>query len=438
MTRLKIALCKTSFLGPVSGADEVLLSYAVKLHQSGHDVTVVLLYPPAVDDRYLSRLKLAEVPLTVIVRRSFLFAGMRTLRDVLSSALFFLFLLKRAPDGLRKVWQIVLGIISRFHYRACRTYFANERPDLLHVFTPDTGAAMMIRAGSELGIPVLYHELGTPDHLPMLNDYYRRLEKVLPLCTEVAALSPRLARGWSERFPFLRSVSVLPLMMERYTTFNPGSQPAWNRKETVFGFAARLEEGKGPLVLLDALASVNREGLVAVVRIAGTGPQLLEAKARARELKLDQACEFVGHYSEPLGRTAFMNSLDVFVLPSRAEGTPNGIIEAMAHGVPVISTRVGGVPDIVDDDSGILIPPGDAGALADAMLSLARDPARRKAMGVAAKQHYEKLFSPAAVLPLMLQTYDRVTRNGDGLSPLSEYGSQHPWAESPVTTRNVS
>jgi glycosyltransferase involved in cell wall biosynthesis len=431
--QLKVTLCKTAFAGPISGADEVLLTYAVKLHQSGHEVTVVLLYPPAVDDPYLRRLKLAEVPLSVIVSRSFLFAAMRTVRDVLSNALFFLFLLKRAPEGLRKVWQFVLGIISRFHYRTCRTYFANQRPDLLHVFTPDTGAAMMIRAGSELGIPVLYHEMGTPNHLPMLNGYYRRLEKVLPLCTEVAALSPRLARGWSERFPFLRSVSVLPLMMERYTTFNLGSLPAMDGKETVFGFAARLEEGKGPLVLLEALAAVNRDELIAVARIAGTGPQLLEAKDRARELQLHDACEFVGHYSEPLGRTAFMNSLDVFVLPSRAEGTPNGVIEAMAHGVPIIATQVGGVPDIVDAECGILIPPGDAAALADAMLSLARNPARRIAMGVAAKQRYEKLFSPAAVLPVMLQTYARVTRNGhEFVQPPSEDGIQHPWIEPEV------
>src|SRR5439155_15846398 len=144
------------------------------------------------------------------------------------------------------------------------------------------------------------------------------------------------------------------------------------------------EEGKGPLVLLDALAEVNRQGPLAVARIAGIGPQLLEVNARVRELAIREACEFVGQYSEPLGRTAFMESLDVFVLPSLAEGTPNVIIEAMAHGVPVIASAVGGVPDIVNPQSGILIPPGDADALAEAMLLLARDPQRRKEMGAAA------------------------------------------------------
>ena len=123
-----------------------------------------------------------------------------------------------------------------------------------------------------------------------------------------------------------------------------------------------------------------------------------------------------------------MNSLDVFVLPSFAEGTPKSIIEAMAHGVPVIATTVGGIADILGGESGILVPPGDSVALANAMLLLARDPARRVAMGAAAKLRYEELFSQRAVLPLMLQTYSRVTRNGHELAKgISE--DRHPWSK---------
>src|SRR6185436_10776347 len=184
-------------------------------------------------------------------------------------------------------------------------------------------------------------------------------------CTEFAALSPRLASEWSARFPFLSSISVLPLIMERARTFDLGMGPSARPQQTVFGFAARLEEGKGPMVMLEALSEVNAAEALGIVRFTGSGPQLVELKARARELVLGDACEFVGQYSEPLGRTAFMESLDVFVLPSFAEGTPNGVIEAMAHGVPVIASAVGGIPDIVDEASGILVPPGDAHALAD-------------------------------------------------------------------------
>jgi hypothetical protein len=85
---------------------------------------------------------------------------------------------------------------------------------------------------------------------------------------------------------------------------------------TVFGFAARVEKGKGPMVLLDALARVNSKEPLAVTKIAGNGPQLGEVKAHASALALDNACQFVGQYSEPLARAAFMESLDVFVLPS--------------------------------------------------------------------------------------------------------------------------
>ena len=156
------------------------------------------------------------------------------------------------------------------------------------------------------------------------------------------------------------------------------------------------------------------------------GPQLLEVKARVRELDLRDACDIVGHYSDPRLRSAFMNSLDVFVLPSLAEGTPNGVIEAMAHGIPVIASNVGGIPDIIDADSGILVPPGDATALADAMATLANDPKRRNEMGAAARERHQKLFAPTVVVPLLLHVYDRVTGNGHSANGNNHL---HPWAE---------
>jgi len=425
---MKIALCKSHFAGPVSGADDTLVAYALGLHQAGYDVQVALLYHCAENDQYYRRLRNAGVGVSFVVTRSVMFEVMQRIRNLLLGVLFFFLLMPRALGLLRRIWQVIVRSITRLHYRACLNFLQIARPDVLHVFAPDAGAALLISAGHELGIPVLYHEMGTPHHLPMLEDYYRRLETVLPLCTGVAALSPRLAADWSVRFPFLSSISVLPLIIERPNTFNLTSESPADPKETIFGFAGRVEEGKGLLVLVEALASVNREGPLAVARVAGIGPQLLQVEARVRELGLREAFEFVGHYSEPLGRTAFMNSLDVFVLPSFAEGTPNSIIEAMAHGVPVIATTVGGIADILDGESGILVPPGDSAALADAMLLLARDQRRRVAMGVAAKQRYEKLFSQTAVLPLMLQTYGRITRNGHEFAK-DIYEHRHPWSK---------
>src|ERR1700682_2720760 len=79
---LKIALCKSSFAGPVSGADETILNYALHLHQAGHDVRVVLLYPPAPNDQYFRQLQIAGVPVTAIIAHSYLFRFLRALRNV--------------------------------------------------------------------------------------------------------------------------------------------------------------------------------------------------------------------------------------------------------------------------------------------------------------------------------------------------------------------
>ncbi|MFY9621818.1 MAG: glycosyltransferase family 4 protein [Pyrinomonadaceae bacterium] len=429
---MRIALCKSSVLGPISGADEIMLNYAVHLHQAGHDVSVILLYPPTVDDQYLQRLKAKGVIVKIIIPRSYLLMCLRALRNLTYGIVILLYLVGRAPTRLRSAWLTAVRVITQFHYRACRTFLRTQKLDVMHVFTPDPGAAVLIRAGHELGVPVLYHEMGTADHMPILTEHYSHLEKVLPLCAEVAALSPRLAAEWSLRFPFLDSVSVLPLIAESTTSVEAAAERN-NGSKVVFGFAARLEEGKGPLILLDAMDQLKRKGVVAVTRIAGKGPQSWDIRSRARALGLGDACVLIGSYSDLAGKTTFMKSLDVFVLPSLAEGTPNGVIEAMAHGLPVIATWVGGIPDIVNTECGLLIPPGDADALAEAMQLLAGDPVRRAAMGAAAKKRCEQLFSPQSVLPVMLQTYARVTRNGHEFAHLlSENGIQHPWIEPEV------
>ena len=429
---MKIALCKSHFFGPVSGADEILVSYAISLRRAGHDVDVVLLYKPPDSDRFGRRLRQAGVPVLHVIDRSIAFAILRSVRGLLSSFLLFFMLFPRSEAGLRKIWQVLIDLISRVHYKNCRAYFSNHHYDLLHVFTPDTGATLLIRAGKEAGIPVLYHEMGTPHYLPALDPHYRRLEKVLPLCSEVAALSPTLARQWSERFPFLSSVSVLPLITDDSEMLNSCTRPGVNG-ETIFGYAARIETGKGPLVLADATAELRKSRDDVVVRLAGTGPAVQEVKARVRELQLNGSWEFAGSYDGAVGCSAFMRTLDVFVLPSFAEGTSKSVIEAMAHGLPIITTNVGGSPDLLTPETGILIPPRDSAALADAMQRLAADPALRKQMGDAARRRYLQLFAPDAVLSMLVDTYSRVSgRNGHEF-----HNGHHPWANGNNEPSNV-
>jgi glycosyltransferase involved in cell wall biosynthesis len=424
---MKIALCKGHFYGPVSGADEVLVSYAVSLHQSGHNVEVVLLYKPSENDRFYRRLRQAGVPVVNVINRSIAFMILRSVRALLSSFLLLFLLIPRSEASLRRIWQVLIDLISRAHYKHCRNYFSQSDYDVLHVFTPDTSATLMIRAGKAAGIPVLYHEMGTPHYLPALKPHYKRLEKVLPLCSEVAALSPILARQWSERFPFLSQVSVLPVLAHDSEMLNVSAKLSSNgKKETIFGCAARIEAGKGPFVLAEALAQLRQSRPDVLVRLAGTGPAMQEVKARVRQLQLNGSWEFAGSYDGAVGCSAFMRTLDVFVLPSFAEGTSKSIVEAMAHGLPIITTNVGGSPDLLTPDVGILVSPGDSAALAGAMQRLASDPMLRKRMGQAARQRYLKLFAPEAVLSMLVSTYSRVAGNGHTLTQ----NGHHPWASS--------
>jgi glycosyltransferase involved in cell wall biosynthesis len=175
---------------------------------------------------------------------------------------------------------------------------------------------------------------------------------------------------------------------------------------------------------------LNRTNAIGIVRLAGDGPQAQELGMRARQLKLGAAWQLIGSYSDANTRSLFMRSLDVFVLPSLAEGTPNAIIEAMAHGLPVIATEVGGIPDLVTSETGVLVRAGDPEMLAQAMLRLAIDSDLRERMGRAARARYLSLFSPAAVLPILENTYLRILRSTEARAIDSAATTLlHPWDE---------
>ena len=142
-------------------------------------------------------------------------------------------------------------------------------------------------------------------------------------------------------------------------------------------------------------------------------------------------CELLGVYQSLEERSEFMKSIDAFVLPSLTEGTPNVIIEAMAHEKPIIATAVGGVPDLVTEDVGILVAPDDTRALAAAMTRMAVDVELRRRMGAAARRKYEQLFTPAAVLPVLLDLYNGMiqrTRAGKHVDNHRQRPS-HPWGK---------
>lgn len=167
----------------------------------------------------------------------------------------------------------------------------------------------------------------------------------------------------------------------------------------VFVAVGRFVEKKAPHLTLRAFAEVRRARPSARLRMVGEGPLLESCRALAAELGVAEAVEFLGAQSHERVR-AEMRAARCFVQHSveapsgDCEGTPLGILEAGASGLPVVSTRHAGIIDaVVEGETGLLVEEGDAGSMAEMMAVLADDPARAGRMGRAARRHIAENFS---------------------------------------------
>lgn len=157
-------------------------------------------------------------------------------------------------------------------------------------------------------------------------------------------------------------------------------------------FIGRLAAAKGVPVLLEAFARAHDRYPDARLTLIGDGPARATLEARAAQLGLGDAVRFTGYLSQDevaghLART------DLFALPSFAEGVPVVLMEAMASAVPVLATRIAGIPELVEDGiSGRLVPPGDIDSFAQAMIEMLEDPARSAGLGLAGARTVQTEF----------------------------------------------
>jgi glycosyltransferase involved in cell wall biosynthesis len=424
---MRILLCKGQIYGPISGSDETLVTYASQLQRAGHDVSVLLMYLHAEEDQYYQRLLEAGVPVSWIasnLAHTSMGAGRKLAYKIFNA-------FPASQQFIRRrTLKVVTQLVSRYESR-CRDFMEQLKPDVIHVMTPDPSAMVMIRAAHHARIPVFYQELGIPYQPPNFESYYEQFTSVLPLCSEVAALSPALIQHCRDKLPTSNRLSILPIMSDESPNGHNHHAPPSNR--VTFGFAARIEEIKGALILVEAFGKAVRERDDICLNLAGDGSLRQRLAARAKGLNVASRYRYHGVYTHPEECRAFMESLDVFVMPSFTEGTPNSIVEAMACGKPIIASAVGGIPDMIAPDCGILVLPGDVNSLTAAILRLTRDPELRRSMGVASRKRYLDFFSPVVVMPLMVETYLRVSRNGN--SPeMPREPSAHPWASITVET----
>ncbi len=168
----------------------------------------------------------------------------------------------------------------------------------------------------------------------------------------------------------------------------------------------------GPDVLLKALAQVRQRGFDVTLTLAGQGEITGELKQLCTRLGLDRAVTFSG-FIDNACIYDFLSEHHVMVMPSQQEAFGVAVLEAGAAGRPVIATDVGGIREVLrHEQTGLMVPPNDVGALADAIARMAQQPELRNNLGTGAREFVRSEFIWRRSLDLMIDLYERLIHEG--------------------------
>lgn len=199
-------------------------------------------------------------------------------------------------------------------------------------------------------------------------------------------------------------ITVVP----NYVRIPPPADPA-GRSAGMVLFLGLVGPRKGAFDLIRAFAAIRNDHPQARLVLGGNG-QLAEAAVLAADLRIEDSVVLAG-WVDGDAKAALLRTAPIYVLPSYNEGLPISILEAMAAGATVVTTRVGGIPELVTDGiDGTLLEPGDLGGLATALTTLLGDAGLRTRLADAGRRRVENHYSPNAVLPLLHRIYAEVRR----------------------------
>lgn len=216
------------------------------------------------------------------------------------------------------------------------------------------------------------------------------------ICARAAAVSYVTRAALQRRYPcpgYSAGVSDVELQDAAFVSApRPAAGPGGRRTAITVGTMAQLYKAQD--VLIDAVGACVQGGLDLRLRLVGEGRHRAELAARVAACRLDTHVEFAGALPAGAPVRGALDAADLFVLPSRQEGLPRAMVEAMARGLPCIGSAVGGIPELLPAED--LVPPGDAGALAAKIREVLADPARlvrmsARNLAVARRFHAELL-----------------------------------------------
>ena len=266
------------------------------------------------------------------------------------------------------------------------------RPDIVHTHTAKAGAVGRVGALLSGRKPVIVHTF----HGHVLRGYFglggtllfRAIETVLARVSDrLVAVSPEVRDELVRlRVAPEQAFSVIRLGIELEPRVRFAGDPAEVRRrhgipaeKFVVGWFGRMTAVKQTEHLLTTLTGLRERGIDALLLLVGDGDDRAGLEQRAHDLGIAKSCLFLGYQEDVAPWYAVC---DAVILTSANEGTPVTIIEALAAGRPVVATKVGGVPDVVDEgETGFLVRVADTHAMAERLEILARDPGRRTEMG---------------------------------------------------------
>ncbi len=225
-----------------------------------------------------------------------------------------------------------------------------------------------------------------------------------------AVADEMLARGEAPESQLTTILNALSAPDESTLKPVPEVRAEWNLDPStpLIVCAARLEEEKSVKTLIAAMAILKEKNIAAQCVIAGEGAEKEALQTQIKNANLSETVRLLGFRNDVL---SLMNAGEIFVLPSLAEPFGLVILEAMSLGKPVVSTNVGGPPEIVKDGAtGVLVPPGDFAALAEALAQLIADKSQREDFGAKGRARYDELFRPERLAHSVRKIYAQLNQ----------------------------
>jgi N-acetyl-alpha-D-glucosaminyl L-malate synthase BshA len=227
----------------------------------------------------------------------------------------------------------------------------------------------------------------------------------------ITAVSESLKRDTETALSIRKAIRVIPNFLD-CEAWTRRPDPALHARlcapnvcEAVIVHVSNFRPVKRVGIVLDIFKRIQRQMGARLVMI-GDGPDRLAVEREAEEAGLSEVVDFVGEQQDLV---PWLSAADLFLLPSSQESFGLAALEAMSCSVPVIASRVGGLPDVITHGAtGFVFDPDDVAAMAECGLALLRDPERRRAIGAAAAADVRARFAPARMLEQVQALYDEL------------------------------